>query len=315
MNQSSYSLRHVLREIIANIAMGVPWIRARRVKHGRTTSTDLQAQAKLICDQFVFFQSTLGAKLQGANILEVGPGDAAPHALLLLGAGAARYVALDRFLVDTTAPGALEIYEAVLARARAIGLTLPKLDPAVSDRESIAAWFRGTDDIRILPLAAEGNLADAVSGLDIVLSFNVLEHLLDIPLAAANLAKVLKPDGVMLHRIDYGPHDVWRSYSNPLTFLIVPNWLWRLMGSNRGYPNRARHADLLEALERNDFKIHQRVTHSASDAEVTELGAALKKKYPGREPRQIAVLSAEVYCTRGLQPVLESSFESIHSPS
>ena len=25
----------------------------------------------------------------------------------------------------------------------------------------------------------------------------------------------------MIHRIDYGPHDVWRQYENPLAFLTV----------------------------------------------------------------------------------------------
>ena len=39
--------------------------------------------------------------LRGATIVEIGPGDHIPMAMLLLAAGAARYICLDRF--DKTA--------------------------------------------------------------------------------------------------------------------------------------------------------------------------------------------------------------------
>ncbi len=85
--------------LAANLAMGVPAIRAARVRMGRTTGASPDDKAREILAQFLFFTGTIGPdELRGKTVLEIGPGDAIPLAPLFLGAGAARYVALDRFL-------------------------------------------------------------------------------------------------------------------------------------------------------------------------------------------------------------------------
>ena len=95
---------------------------------------------------------------------------------------------------------------------------------------------------------------------DIIVSYNVLEHLSDLRTAFRNMERILNPRGVMAHRIDYGPHDVWTQHPDKFFFRTFPGWLWRIMGSNRGYPNRVRHTEVMRLLEEAGFKTTATVT-------------------------------------------------------
>jgi len=66
---------------------------------------------------------------------------------------------------------------------------------------------------------------------------------------------LVEENGVALHRVDFGPHDSWFYYADPLTFLRFPEKLWSLTGSNRGTPNRFRHHEFMEAFERAGFEV------------------------------------------------------------
>jgi hypothetical protein len=86
---------------------------------------------------------------------------------------------------------------------------------------------------------------------------------------------LLKPKGIMVHRVDYGPHDVWRSYPDS-TFLRIPEALWQAMGSNRGYPNRVRHEAVRTTIHHLGFYCAERVTRYFVDGSplVVEFAAA-----------------------------------------
>ena len=67
-----------------------------------------------------------------------------------------------------------------------------------------------------------------------ICSFQVGEHITDIDaFARTNMELLEKPGGVALHRVDFGPHDCWYSYDDPMTFLRFSDGAWRLTGSNR----------------------------------------------------------------------------------
>ena len=95
---------------------------------------------------------------------------------------------------------------------------------------------------------------------DIIVSFDVIEYFKVPHVALSNRAAMLRPDGKMVHRADYCPHDVWRSHHNAATFLTIPDGVWKAMGSNLGYPNRVRHCSFMETLHRLDFRVDERVT-------------------------------------------------------
>ena len=58
--------------------------------------------------------------------------------------------------------------------------------------------------------------------MDVVLSNSVLEHVQDLPALFAELARILAPGGVMLHRVDYRDH----FFKYPFHFLLYPRWVW-----------------------------------------------------------------------------------------
>ena len=270
-------LRHIAREVAANAAMGIPAIRAARLRRARTITEDAVAQAKAVVSQFDFFCRSIGS-VHGKTILEIGAGDTVALAPLFIGAGAERYVVIDRFLGAIDGQAANGIY---------------------SELERIAFvprewWGKLSIHRTSIENAAPAHLGE----VDVIVSFNVLEHLSDLSAAFEQMAKFLKHDGMMVHRIDYGPHDVWQSCENPLEFLTVPDWLWSLMGRNRGYPNRVRHGEVLRMLIDAGFVTHASIGQTAQSADVQRVKRRLSRSLSGCSEEELAVLDAELVSKR-----------------
>jgi hypothetical protein len=107
MKQTRTITLNIARELFANVAMGCGPIRDWRVRRGRTMTRDLAAKVQHILDQHTFFAHNLGeVGIAGKTIIEIGPGDAIPHAMLFLARGAAGYVAIDRFFPKAITPQA-----------------------------------------------------------------------------------------------------------------------------------------------------------------------------------------------------------------
>jgi len=271
MNLWGVTAPALFRELAANAAMGIPVIRRRRLLGLRTGNPLVAAEAAKIVAEFDFLSDSAGS-LSGKTVLEIGPGDALGLAPLFLSAGAARYIALDRFLGDVWGDHAQSLYEEIERRR---GPFTP-------------GW---QSQVELIKHSVE-QPADTPAA-DLIVSFDVIEHLADVPLAARHMAGLLKPDGRMIHRIDYGPHGIWLSASDPLSFLQVPRWLWAAIGCNRGYPNRVRHQALVKLLQEQGLQVSDRITrtHGADvlDAEVVcafqdpgELGRPFKLVKPER---------------------------------
>lgn len=235
-------------------------VRALRLRRQRTTSSILANQVETTIRQMSFFYDELGGRrLDDATVVEIGPGDAIPLAFLFLALGAKRYVAVDRYRGRVFSNTAMDLYRAVAAQL-----------PPTWDRRVRAEFARIVgggrfprellDSSRVVfdnsPIETLANVGYA----DLIVSFNVLEHCSDVVLALRNMASVLSENGLMIHRIDYSAHDIWRSYDNPLEFLTFSERLWILMGSNRGYPNRARHSRVLEAIRASGLQGDCRVS-------------------------------------------------------
>jgi SAM-dependent methyltransferase len=92
--------------------------------------------------------------------------------------------------------------------------------------------------------AIEGVAVEQLGGLepgsfDVVVSGAVFEHLYDPDAAFAAMDQVLAPGGLMLHKVDFRDHGMFTDAGkHPLTFLTVPESLYRLMTRNSGRPNR-----------------------------------------------------------------------------
>ena len=294
-----YRYSDIARELAANAAMRVPAIKDLRVRKGRTIGFPPDVKAQLVLDQFNFFVDSIGSdNLPGKIVLEVGPGDAIPLALLFLAAGAKRYLAIDRFLGDVYGPQALELYCAIvkiLPDRLAEGLRR-----ILTESESIEDLLMSPDRVRLYrtPIERPDNTLRAQA--DYIVSFNVCEHLADLPQALRGMSSLLSPTGLMIHRVDYGPHDLWlSSYTNPLAFLTVPRPFWRAMTSNRGCPNRVRHAELMAMVRALGFDCRDRIGRRASGADIVEARPHLSEEFQSMGDDDLSVLDAEIICSYG----------------
>jgi hypothetical protein len=239
-------------EIAKNVAMGIGPVRNWRLRWPRTTanSTD-RGNEHVERHAFLALRSILRLRgvVAGADILEFGPGDNLASGFSLLAAGAHSYTALDRFGGSYASPNSKRWYRAV---QEAWPAALPELPwPQWLRADSFPEAYPD----RVKAISSSIEAATVLRRFDIVCSFQVGEHTSDVSRFASFTAQSLAPNGVAIHRVDFGPHDRWTRYEDPLTFLHFSQWLWSAMGSNRGYPNRVRHHEFLRALTDAGLKV------------------------------------------------------------
>lgn len=243
--------RHVKRAVVGamlkNLAMGIPIIRKRRVEAGRTAATapQMEGLATYSYNLYDAVVENLGP-VRGRSVLEFGPGDNILAGLVFLAAGASRYTALDRFPGPYGSPVARQWYRLLAADWPYRHPDLPW--PADLDVDK----FPDDPRVEVIPRGVEavGNL----SRFDIVCSYAVAEHVSDIEAFAEATRVAIGETGAAVHVIDFGGHE-WNAHGDPFLFLKFPKWLWRLMGSNRGLPNRVRFDEYVACLRRHRLNV------------------------------------------------------------
>ncbi|MCO5325478.1 MAG: glycosyltransferase [Solirubrobacterales bacterium] len=175
------------------------------------------------------------ADLEGAKVLELGPGDNFGVALSFLAAGANEVVATDRFVPYRNPENQRRIYAALAERLDGPGSA--RVAEALSGPEPDleAAGLRQLEETPI-EVAAEV----LGGGFDLVVSRAVLEHVGDLEAAFTAMDRLLAPGGRMIHKVDLEDHGLFSEGGlNPLTFLTVSDRTYRWMGeSSAGLPNR-----------------------------------------------------------------------------
>ena len=157
---------------------------------------------------------------------EIGPGDNFGLALRLLGSGATTVHTVDRYASERDADQQAAIYRALAARH---GLT------DRFDGEPGEDTMRGL--VRHAGTPAELFFRDRTGAFDAILSRAVLEHLYDPIGALDDMAAALAPGGILVHRIDLRDHGMFAG-RHPLTFLTIPQGVYRAMTRGAGRPNR-----------------------------------------------------------------------------
>lgn len=234
----------VAKETAKNFLMALPPVRAWRLRRARTMQALRDDEGFLGRYAFQATRHLLAEieSVTGLHIAEIGPGDYLTSGLALLAAGAQSYTAIDRF------PGPYRSNEA-RKWYRALETAWPAAFPELPWPSYLAARsFPDAYPDRVQTIARSIEQVESARSFDVVCSYQVAEHVSDIRAFAEATARLLSPGGIATHRVDFGPHDCWIRYRDPLTFLRFPDWLWSLMGSNRGTPNRKRHHEFLEAF-------------------------------------------------------------------
>jgi len=226
----------VLKEIGKNVAMSVPFIRKMRVKLGRTALPPEIDQLDRFVYKLLDYVQKYAGPVAGKSVLEIGPGDNLVTGLAFLAAGAASYTALDRFPGPYASADARQWYK-LLAQHWRDGSWPEQLDPLT---------FPYQDRVNIKPMPIEN--AGVLGHFDIVCSMAVGEHITDIGTFARAIRDAIRPGGIGVHYIDFSGHQ-WDQLGDPFLFLKFPELLWKMMGSQRGAPNRVRFDQYKECFE------------------------------------------------------------------
>ncbi len=219
------------------------------------------------------------------RVLELGPGDVLSVGLVALLRGAASYHAVDAYdIASREAKRNDDIYRRI---AELEGVA-PDAGP-----KAIAS---GRVERDLKELARRGER------FDLVVSRAVLEHVSDLEALFEGLANVVRPDALLLHKVDLRSHGMERD--SELDFLLFPPSLYARMSSHLDLPNRVRAGAYLELAERHGMvTLHAAATHLAretslervrgempapfaalSDADLRILGLWLVQGGPDRRP-------------------------------
>lgn len=171
--------------------------------------------------------------LRDKVILEYGPGDIPGVALLLVAFGARKVYCVDRFPLVRVADKNLQVI-------RQLAMALSDSERARFDEcfADPAAPAEGFNPDRIEYLVRPNGLSGLRQEADLVLSRAVLEHVNDLEATFQDMENAMKVGAVAVHQIDLRSHGL--HVANPLDFLVPPSWLWQLMHSHKGVPNRWR---------------------------------------------------------------------------
>ena len=232
-------------EIAKNFVMKVPAIRRIRTGIGRTSGPPLKENLQRYVYELIDKIERHSSGIKGKSILEVGPGDHLATGLALLALGAKSYSVLDRFPGDYKSDTSLKWYK--LLRENWKFTSWPEylnIDDWLTS-EKVTIYKTSAEDFR------------PPNKFDIVCSYAVGEHISDLK-SFANLNKnCIAENGIGIHCIDFSGHQ-WDLYGDPFLFLKFPDFVWELMGSARGEPNRVRFAPYLRYF--NDANLHTEAT-------------------------------------------------------
>ena len=199
--------------------------------------------------------------LSGKTIVEYGPGDFPGVALLLLALGARKVYCVDRFPMVRLSQKNAEVWSALMA-----SLTPIQLERARALLRNPQAPSEGFHTERIQYVVRAHGFSGLQGVCDLALSRAVLEHVDDLPGTFGDMRAALKPGGLAIHLVDLKSHGLHQN--NPLDFLAWPSWLWSLMYSQKGVPNRwrlDRYREIVSALGVESVRLEPTQCASASD--------------------------------------------------
>jgi len=230
--------------------------------------------------------------LNGKRLLEYGPGDVPGVAMLMVAHGADQVLCVDRFPLVRMSPKNVQIVKLMLER-------LPK-----PQRERAEACFRkpaqlqsGFNPRSIDYLVRPSGLSGLVNEIDLVFSRAVLEHVNDLPATFRDMYSALKPGGIAIHLVDLKSHGLHRQ--NPLDFLCWPTWLWSLMYSEKGVPNRLRVNAYRDAVAQSGLEIIAlKPTLLASPADVSAVRPDLAAPFKDLSEEDLSWLGFWLVCRK-----------------
>ena len=251
-------LQDLASQIAKSALMAIRPVRRWRLSRPRTSfylgETDAYLEKSAFLGLNLLLEHAGGVKDKA--VCEIGAGDFLSSGLSILAAGAKNYTVIDRFPGNYSGETAKQVYVSIAEN-------WDRYYPDIAwDSSLVVSGFPENCKDRIDLIGEAIETADSENKFDIICSFQVGEHVTDINAFAEIHNRLLKDDGVGLHRVDMSPHDVWSLYRDPTTFLRFSDPLWKMTGSNRGIPNRRRHHEFLAAFKQANLETEVLLTES-----------------------------------------------------
>ena len=231
----------ILHRIVDN------WQRRRAFKAGKTTtaygstheSWSLDKSVSYINQVYREYLDYSGLRPEAftnKRILEVGPGDNFGVALKFLAAGAAKVVCLDKFYSERNEEQQTRIYrelrKQLTPQEAAVFDECIKLENGVELNEDRIEYIYGHG-------VEEADQVLKPESFDFIVSRAVIHNVYELERGFEAMDRLLAPGGYMFHKIDFSDENMFSSRGmHPLTFLTIPERVYRLMASDSGKPNR-----------------------------------------------------------------------------
>lgn len=193
-------------------------------------------RARAAYDQYLRYADWTTASVKGARIIELGPGYTIGVPLMFAADGADFVVGLDKFVS--------------LQDGKDFGLLYSRMRDTLSDVQKTAfdRAIRLQSKVELNKDHAayidHRELTDCIQQLgpgtyDMIASSAVMEEIYDPTQNFKAQDALLRPGGIMVHRIDLRDYGMFKKYGfHPLEFLTVPDWIYRRMVQGSGQPNR-----------------------------------------------------------------------------
>lgn len=177
-------------------------------------------------------------QLHGKRVLELGFGDNLGVALKFLAAGASEVVCLDKFYAKRDSARVRNIYNEL--RGTLSPEARQRFDEVITLDEGVQI---NNDRLKCINGVALETWADGLAAqekrFDIMVSRAVVEEIYDPRRLFIAADKILQPGGYTIHKIDMSDYGVFSGAGlHPLTFMTIPETIYRLMASDSAMPNR-----------------------------------------------------------------------------
>ena len=246
----------ILHRIVDN------WRRRRAFESGQTTNAygsthefwSLEKSVdyiNLVYREYLEYAGLTPDAVRGWRILEVGPGDNFGVALKFLADGAAKVVSLDKFYSERNEEQQARIYRelrnALSPEQAAVFDESIKLDGPVELNKNRIQYLYGHG-------IEEADRILEPESFNFIVSRAVLHNVYDIDRGFAAMDRLLAPGGYMAHKIDFSDENMFSSRGmHPLTFLTIPESVYRLMAKDSGKPNRRLINDYREQMRKRGY--------------------------------------------------------------
>jgi hypothetical protein len=227
------------------------------------------------------------ALLKGAIVAEIGPGDCLAAADMMLGLGAKHIHLIDYHPIPVNGIQ-LEILTKLATDA-----TLPnQVDILTADPIPHLRMDKATAHVGLLE---DIGIPEPV---DLIYSFDVLEHVEDLGGFFGWCGRMTKPQGYQIHKFDLSGHEFFEDPIPPLDFQTHPTWLFNLI-----FPKFRRAAghfadEIFNSLTAHGFEIVDiAVLRKADTAYLNRIWPDLRPEAKVR-PLNILALLDVVVCAR-----------------